>query len=361
MQLPDFPWDSLVPYRERAKAHPGGLIDLSVGSPVDATVESAKRGLARGENSPGYPMAAGSAELNDAIASWFREVRHASGITPDHTMPVIGSKELVALLPLLLGLTADDTVVFPEIAYPTYEVGARVSGAKSHATDDPESWPSSTRLVWINSPANPTGQVLSVPELRELVDRARSIGALLVSDECYGLLGSTDQPEAPSVLHDDVLGGDYRSVLAVHSLSKQANMAGYRAAFVAGDPTVIAQIVQPRRHLGLMVPAPIQTAVVDALADRDSVVAQRATYGARRDILRQAVKDAEWRVDHSEAGLYLWVSRGQSAEESVAWFADRGILVTPGHFYGPSGSDHVRIALTVSDDQAREAARRIRG
>ena len=361
MQLPDFPWDSLVPYRERAEAHPGGLIDLSVGSPVDATVESAKRGLARGENAPGYPMAAGSAELTEAIATWFREVRQASGVTPAHTMPVIGSKELVALLPLLLGLTADDTVVFPEIAYPTYEVGALVCGAKAHATDDPAAWPSSTKLVWINSPANPTGQVLSVPELRELVDRARSIGALLVSDECYGLLGSTDQPEAPSLLHDEVVGGDYRGVLAVHSLSKQANMAGYRAAFAAGDPTVIARIIQPRRHLGLMVPTPIQTAVVGALADRDSVVSQRATYITRRDILRQALEDAQWRVEHSEAGLYLWASRGQSAEESVAWFADRGILVTPGHFYGPSGSHHVRIALTVNDDQAREAAQRIRG
>ena len=352
MQLPDFPWDSLREAKKTAQAHPDGLIDLSVGSPVDDTVGSAVDGLMEGSNSPGYPATAGSPELVSAMVSWWRGQRGAGSITDAHVLPVIGSKEMVALLPFLLGLGKGDVVVHPETSYPTYEVGAMAVGATPLPENDPDKWPENTALVWINSPSNPTGEVLDTSQLRRIVDRARQMGAVLVSDECYGLLGSDTQPVAPSVLSDDVVSGDYSGVLALHSLSKQANMAGYRAAFMAGDATLIERLLQVRKHLGLMVPGPIQQAVVSALADSDSVVAQRQKYSYRRQLIRDAFQAAGFRIDHSEAGLYVWATRDEPADESVEWCAARGVLVTPGHFYGEAGQHHIRVALTVSDQDA---------
>ena len=352
MQLPDFPWDSLREAKATAHAHPGGLIDLSVGSPVDDTVNSAVTGLTGGSNAPGYPTTAGTPELIHAMVSWWRSQRGAGAVTEANVLPVIGSKEMVALLPLLLGLGKGDVVVHPLISYPTYEVGALAVGATPVPEDDPEKWPDKTRLVWINSPSNPTGDVLDTDQLRRIVHRARQMGAVLASDECYGLLGSDAHPIAPSVLSDAVVAGDYAGVLALHSLSKQGNMAGYRAAFMAGDATLITTLLQLRKHLGLMVPGPIQAAVAAALADTDSVAAQRNKYSYRRRVLREAFVAAGFRIDHSEAGLYLWATRDESADESVQWCASRGVLVTPGHFYGEAGKHHIRIALTVSDEHA---------
>lgn len=361
MQLPDFPWDSLAEAKKTAASHQDGLIDLSVGSPVDDTVPSAVAGLTSATNSPGYPQTAGSPQLVSAMVSWWRSERDASGVDAGNVLPVIGSKEMVALLPFLLGLGKDDVVVHPRISYPTYAVGAMAVGATPVAEDNPNNWPDNTALVWINSPSNPTGEVLSRDTLRSLVDHARRRGALLVSDECYGLLGSDHSPVAPSVLSDEVVDGDYSGVLALHSLSKQANMAGYRAAFLAGDEKVIAELLQRRKHLGLMVPTPIQAATQAALADTDSVVRQREKYSHRRRILRQAFEAAGFTVDHSEAGLYLWATRGELANDSVAWLASRGILVAPGHFYGEGGNRHIRVALTCTDEQADAVLARLAG
>ena len=359
MQLPDFPWDSLREAKATAAAHPEGLIDLSVGSPVDNTVDSAVSGLSDGGNSPGYPQTAGSPELIHAMVSWWRRERGAGSVTDLNVLPVIGSKEMVALLPFLLGLGKNDVVVHPTISYPTYGVGAMAVGATPLPEDDPDHWPDNTALVWINSPGNPTGEVLDVDRLQRIVHRARQKGALLVSDECYGLLGSDADPVAPSVISDEVVAGDYSGVLSLHSLSKQGNMAGYRAAFMAGDTGVIGSLLHRRKHLGLMVPGPIQSAVASALTDTDSVEVQRQKYSHRRQVLRDAFESAGFTIDHSTAGLYLWATRGEPADDTVAWLADRGILATPGHFYGEAGRHHIRIALTVSDTDAEAVSGRL--
>jgi len=359
VQLPDFPWDSLHEAKNLASKHPDGLIDLSVGSPIDQTVESAVSALQLAGQAPGYPKTSGSDELVDAIVEWWVSERRALGVGPGSVLPVIGSKEAVALLPTLLGLGPGDTVVHPVISYPTYEVGALVCGATPVGADDPEDWPESTKLVWINSPSNPTGEVLNTDQLRHLVAQARARGVVLVSDECYGLLGSEAMPVVPSVLDRDVLGDNHEGVLALHSLSKQANMAGYRAAFLAGDQAIIDRLLQLRRHMGLIVPAPIQAAVQAALTDTDSVRRQRERYQSRRRVVRDAFESAGWRVDHSEAGLYLWLTRDEGADSSVQWLAARGLLVAPGYFYGPAGEKHVRVALTISDEDAAKVAGRL--
>jgi aspartate/methionine/tyrosine aminotransferase len=198
--------------------------------------------------------------------------------------------------------------------------------------------------------------------LRETVEAARAIGAIVASDECYAEL-AWEEPWAsqgvPSILDPRVCGGSHEGLLAVYSLSKQSNLAGYRAAFVAGDEAIVARLLEVRKHIGLMMPAPVQAAMVAALGDDAHVAEQRLVYGARRKTLSKALEAAGFSVDHSVAGLYLWATRGEDAWESVAWLAERGIVVAPGSFYGPSGERHVRVALTASDEHIEAAALRL--
>ena len=354
--LPDFPWDSLDPFKKQAAGHPDGLIDLSVGSPVDDTPVIAQEALSLAGNAPSYPLTAGTPELRAAIASWWERRRNTGPLESTQVIPTIGSKEMVGLLPTILGLRAGDVVVIPEIAYPTYSIGAHLIGATVVASDNPADWPVNTALIWVNSPSNPTGSVTSIATLRVAVARARELGAVLASDECYAELPWT-LDSVPSLLDLEVTGGDLTGLIALYSTSKQSNLAGYRAAIMAGDASLIDRILQVRKHLGLIPPAPIQAALTAVLGDDDHVALQKERYRARRDVLLPAVLAAGFRVDHSEAGLYLWATRGESALETVEWCATRGILVTPGDFYGEAGGKHVRIALTATDDQIAEAAK----
>ncbi|MBV1849048.1 succinyldiaminopimelate transaminase [Catellatospora tritici] len=350
--LPDFPWDLLEPSKRRAAAHPDGIVDLSIGTPVDPVPAIIRKALSEASDSPGYPLTAGTAELRQEITAWTaRACRAEPGFS---VLPSIGSKELVAWLPTLLGLGPDDTVVIPEVCYPTYEVGVRLAGARVLRADAP---PTGERpaLIWINSPGNPHGRVASADELRAWVEYARDTDAVLVSDECYLTLPWTAQPE--SVL--SVCDGDYTGVLAVHSLSKRSNLAGYRAGFVAGDPEVVGELLAVRKHAGMIMPAPVQAAMIAALADETHADEQRIRYAARRELLLPALLSAGFTVDHSEAGLYLWATRGEACWDTTDWFADRGILVAPGEIYGPKGARHVRVALTATDERVRTAVARL--
>ena len=356
-RLPDFPWDSLLPARKRAAEHPQGVIDLSIGTPVDRVPLPIRRALADGSEAPGYPTVHGRAALRQAYANWLERAHGVTGLDPAHVMPTIGSKEFVAALPTLLGLRTGDTVVIPELAYPTYEIGAIMAGATVLRSDSLTAvGPDRIALLWLNSPSNPTGRVLPVEHLAKVVAWARSRGTVVASDECYIDLGWESTPV--SILHPDVCGGDHTGLLAVHSLSKRSNMAGYRAGFVSGDPAVVAALIAARRHLGAMLPTPVQAAAQAALEDDAHVMAQRSRYARRRELLREALDGAGFQVS-SEAGLYLWCTRGEPAMRTVDWFAERGIVVGPGTVYGHAGLNHVRVALTAPDDHIAAAAERL--
>ncbi|MFJ9719121.1 bifunctional succinyldiaminopimelate transaminase/glutamate-prephenate aminotransferase [Streptomyces sp. NPDC101213] len=357
-RLPTFPWDKLEPYKKTAAAHPGGIVDLSVGTPVDPVPELIRKALVDAADSPGYPTVWGTPALRDAITGWLERRLGARGVTHRHVLPVVGSKELVAWLPTQLGLGPGDKVAFPRLAYPTYEVGARLARAAYEAYDDPTALdPTGIRLLWLNSPSNPTGRVLSKAELTRTVAWAREHGILVFSDECYLELGWEADPV--SVLHPDVNGGSHDGIVSVHSLSKRSNLAGYRAAFLAGDPEVLAPLLEIRKHGGMMTSAPTQAAVVAALSDDAHVHEQRERYAVRRTLLREALLAHGFRLDHSEAGLYLWATRDESCWDTVSHLAERGILVAPGDFYGPAGGRHVRVALTATDERVRAAAERL--
>ncbi len=328
-----------------------------MGTPVDPTPPVVAEALAEAANAPGYPFTAGTAALREAAVGWMARRLGVVGLDPAAVLPTVGSKELVALLPWLLDASS---VGLPSVAYPTYDVGARLAGARPVPVDGLTALgPGRVDLLWINSPSNPTGKVLPVDHLRKVVTWARERGVVVASDECYIEFGWDDTPL--SVLHPSVCDGSFDGLLAVHSLSKRSNMAGYRAAFVAGDPALVAALLELRRHAGFMVPAPMQAAAVAALADDAHVDAQRARYAARRRLLRPALEGAGFRVDESQAGLYLWATRDEPCWESVGWLADRGILVAPGEFYGATGARHVRVALTATDERVGSAVSRLAG
>ncbi|MER5376672.1 bifunctional succinyldiaminopimelate transaminase/glutamate-prephenate aminotransferase [Streptomyces sp. NPDC002553] len=357
-RLPDFPWDKLEPYKKTAAAHPDGIVDLSVGTPVDPVPDLIQKALVDAADSPGYPTVWGTPALRDAITGWVERRLGAREVTHRHVLPIVGSKELVAWLPTQLGLGPGDRVAFPRLAYPTYEVGARLARAGHEVYDDPtELDPEGLKLLWLNSPSNPTGKVLGKAELTRIVAWAREHGVLVFSDECYLELGWEADPV--SVLHPDVNGGSYDGIVAVHSLSKRSNLAGYRAAFLAGDPAVLAPLLEIRKHGGMMTSAPTQAAVVAALSDDVHVHEQRERYAARRTALRAALLDHGFRIEHSEASLYLWATRDESCWATVAHLADLGILVAPGDFYGTAGDRHVRVALTASDERVTAAVARL--
>lgn len=328
---------------------------MSVGTPVDPTPLVAQQALCAAADAPGYPTTAGTLELREACAGWMQRCLGV-GADPSAILPSIGSKELVANLPTILGLGADAHVVVPLTAYPTYAVGAGVVGARVTATDRPQDVPDAD-LIWINSPGNPTGRVLSPVQMQSIVSHAREVGAVVASDECYIELGWESTPI--SVLHPSVIGDDPSGILAVHSLSKRSNFAGYRFGFVAGDSGLVGRMLGIRKHLGMMVPAPVQAAAAAALDDDEHVVVQRDRYRARREIMRGALERIGCAIDDSEAGLYLWATRGEPCWDTVGWFAERGILVTPGEFYGPSGAHHVRVALTATDEAVDAFAGRL--
>jgi succinyldiaminopimelate transaminase len=375
--LPNFPWDTLTPYGDLARAHPRGIVDLSVGTPVDPTPDVVRQALSAAADSPGYPTVHGTPALRDAVVRWFARRRGVPGLDPAAVLPTVGSKELVALLPSMLGLGAGDVVLHLAVAYPTYDVGARLAGATPEPSLDPaarlDQGRGDVRLVWLNSPGNPDGSVLDVARLRAVVTAARAAAArdgrpvLVVSDECYAEL-AWDAPWAtegvPSLLDPRVTGGDVTGLLAAYSLSKQSNLAGYRASFVAGDPAVVAALLEIRKHAGMIVPGPVQAATTVALDDDEHVATQRERYRRRRGLLRSALEDAGYAVDSSHAGLYLWVRPEAGVQDSwqtVGDLAGLGILVAPGAFYGPAGAGHVRVALTASDEAIAEAAARLRG
>lgn len=370
LSLPDYPWDTMAPYLETAKAHPDGLVNLSIGTPVDPTPAVIRDALAAATDAHGYPTTHGTVQVRQAMVDWFDRRRGVPGLSVEQVMPTIGSKELVAWLPFLLGLGEGDVVVRPSVAYPTYDIGAQLAGATAVAADSLDELDADTRarvrLVWVNSPANPTGIVRGVDELKKLVDDARSLGAVVASDECYAELGWGEWDTqrggklVPSILDSRVCGESQRLVFSVYSLSKQSNFAGYRGAFIAGDAEIMPNLINSRKHAGMIVPAPVQAAMAAALNDDAHVEAQKNLYRARRDLLLPAVQKFGLTVENSEAGLYLWATAGEDTWTTVQRFAELGILIGPGVFYGEAGEGYVRLALTGSDSDIEKAAARLK-
>ncbi len=380
LPVPGFPWDTLTEVRQMAASYPEGIVDLSVGTPVDPTPEVAKRALAEATEAPGYPLVEGTSQVKEAIHQWMAR-RQMIELPDVGVIPTIGSKEAIAWTPTLLGMGSKDAVYFPECAYPTYDVSARICGARPVPVNprDVSTWPEPENgvvFVWLNSPSNPTGHVLSVQEMRSVVEWARARGAVVASDECYAELPWAEEyvrSGIPSIMWPEVCAGSFANLLLVYSLSKQSNLAGYREGILAGDPNLVAAIVEGRKHCGFMTPTPVQAVLAEVLLDTDHVEQQRVVYLRRREQLLAAVRAAGLVDDPlTRAGLYLWLKASVELESQlhdlpgenrgrqlVYWLAQRGILVAPGDFYGSGCTDFVRMGLTASDGKIAQAVSRL--
>lgn len=353
-----FPWDELQKYKKSVK------YDLSVGSPKDDVSPKVKEVLASFSNAHSYPTTIGLTQLQDSIIKWLKNVRKIDNVQPKNIVPTIGSKEAVALLPQMLGIgkNPQDIIVRPKYAYPTYDIGAKICNVKTIATDNIGDWAGNknVKLIWLNSPNNPTGEIFSDQYFKDVVSEARKIGAYVVSDECYAMFDFRDDLKTnrvASVLNKDVCGGDFTNLLMLYSLSKASNLAGYRASFIAGDEILIKSILQIRKHVGMMVPTPIQGAFACALDDVDFTKMIVEKYFNRYQILKDAFLKNNYQVEKSEGGLYLWVKtkRGNCFDE-LDYFAEKSILFAPGLFYSDDADKYIRVSLTCTDEECQEVA-----
>ena len=373
-----YDWSRIAAYKRTAKAAFGGMIDLSVGSPVDPVPDSVRKALAVAANDPnayGYPATAGTADLRAAIAEWFSAARNVDlqAIHAD-VVPTVGSKEGVALMASLLHFGEDDVVVQPKVSYPTYEIGTQLAGAQVLKVDDVAdvaSWRNvpGVKAVWVNSPCNPTGEVYSAERMAGIVAAAREIGAVVLSDECYALMqwrdavndaeGEADSlASTPCALCDDVCLGSAEGVLVLYSLSKQSNMAGYRTALIAGDRSLIGPMAAYRKQIGQIIPGPVQAAMAAGLRDFDAVKTQHSRYQERLGMLVSALRAYGYCTDMPQGALYVWVkAKSGDCWEDLRQLAEIGIVASPGEFYG--APEYLRFSATASDAAIASAAERL--
>lgn len=364
---PPYPYDRLRALERLADALPGGVIDCSIGTPCDPVPEVAVRAAASVlADSMGYPASAGSPALREAAASWI-DRRFGIAVDAAHVGACVGTKELVVSLPHLLRLRNPqrDTVLYPAIAYPSYEMGAFLAGCRAVPVALDSQWhldlasvsaadAERALVLWVNEPGNPTSSVATSARLVETAAWARQHGIVVASDECYAEFA----PEPATILAAGLDG-----VLAVHSVSKRSNLAGMRVGFYAGDVDLVSYLVETRKHAGLMVPAPMQAAAAAVLDDDAHVALQRARYAERRVFALDALASIGLVHDGGPCCFYLWLHRedgsGDGWEIAAQLAQTAGLLVAPGDLYGPAGADHVRIALVQSHKRFAVAFHRL--
>ncbi|KAB5608187.1 succinyldiaminopimelate transaminase [Bifidobacterium jacchi] len=391
-----YDWSRIADYKKVARQAAGGMIDLSVGSPVDPVPDSVRDALAAASDAPnahGYPVTVGTGDLRDAIHEWFLRLRGVDlKAVNAGVVPTVGSKEAVALMASLLRLGPGDVVVQPQVSYPTYEIGTQLAGArvlKVADVADVDSWRHvpGVKAVWVNSPCNPSGEVLSADWLAGIVAAARSIGAVVLSDECYALMdwrgsiganatsvnaasvnaavnaadgsGSFTLSAAACALNPQVCEGSADGVLVLYSLSKQSNMAGYRTALIAGDHRLVSEMAAYRKQIGQIIAGPVQAAMAAGLRDVAAVHVQRERYRARLESLVAGLSAAGYEARMPQGALYVWVrARSGDCWSDMADLARIGIIASPGEFYGDSA--YLRFSSTASDADIADAVARLR-
>jgi succinyldiaminopimelate transaminase len=359
---PPYPYDRLDRLVPLADIHPGGVVDLSVGTPCDPPTPAVVAALATSGSERGYPPSIGTPELRAAARAWMAR-RFGVDVAPADVAACVGTKEFVGTLPQWLRLRTPerDTVLYPAVSYPTYEMGATLAGCRAVAVPVDAKWridlaaidpadAARALCLWVNSPANPTG---AVDDLGAAAAWGRGHGVPVFSDECYAEFTWDGPPR--SVLEHGLDG-----VVAMHSLSKRSNMAGVRVGFYAGDHEIVGYLKEIRKHVGLLVPGPAQAAAIAALDDDGHVVEQRLRYHHRLELLAHVLKS--WSgvdVVLPLGGFYLWLDVGDAWSFTEKLASEGGALVSPGEFYGPLGGSHVRVAAVQPDDRLLLVADRL--
>lgn len=360
-QPPVYPYERLADAKSDAAALPGGIVDLSIGTPGDAPPAAVVAALAASGAERGYPMSVGSARYREAAAAWMQR-RLGVEVSPSDVYASVGTKEFVATLPQWMKLrTPDrDTVLFPSVSYPTYEMGATLAGLRAVAVPVDEQWrldlsaispddAARALLLWVNTPGNPAGQV---DDLGAAAEWGRAHGVPVFSDECYVEFTWAGEPRT-------ILAHGIDGVVAVHSLSKRSNLAGLRAGFYAGDPELVRYLGEVRKHVGMLVPGPVQAAAAVALDDDAHVDEQRARYLERLERFREVLAKLDVFVPLPAGGFYLWAPVDDAWAFTGRLAREGGALVSPGEFYGGAGARHVRVALVQPMERLELVAERL--
>ncbi len=359
---PPYPYDRLDRLRPLSEAHPGGTVDLSIGTPFDPPPQRVIDALATSGSERSYPASIGSLVFREAAQRWMMR-RFDVDVPAAQIGATIGSKEFVATLPqwMKLRTPSRDTVLYPAIAYPTYEMGAILAGcravpirARPDGTLDLDSIdPADAEralLLWVNSPSNPTGKL---DDLGAAAAWGRTHAVPVFSDECY--VEFTWSGRGRTVLESGLEG-----LVAVHSLSKRSNLAGVRVGFYAGDAELVGYLQEVRKHVGMMVPGPAQAAGAAALDDDEHVAVQRDRYRRRLELLATVLSDwAGEPVALPDGAFYLWIPVADGWEFAERLAREGGALVSPGEFYGPDGARFVRVAVVQPDDRIQLVADRL--
>lgn len=364
--VPPYPHDRLGTARSLAAERfgaAGGVVDLSIGTPCDPPPPAVVAMLSASNAERGYPTSLGSVAYREAAAGWVERRLGAKVDPANEVAACIGTKEFVATTPQWLKLRTPerDTVLYPAVAYPTYEMGAILAGCRAVAVPVDEQWrirldaisPEDAEralCLWVNTPGNPAG---GLDDLAAAAAWGRANDVLVLSDECYAEF-TWDGP-AQTILRSGTSG-----VVAVHSLSKRSNLAGVRVGFYAGDAEIVKYLSEVRKHAGFMVPGPVQAAGAVAYRDDDHVDVQRGIYHHRLTTFAKVMADIGLPVAIAGGGFYLWVPVPGGDEWGCAsWLAEHGgMIVSPGEFYGPYAAGHVRIALVEPDDRLELVAQR---
>jgi succinyldiaminopimelate transaminase len=359
---PPYPYDKLDRLATICATHEGGIVDLSIGTPCDPPPPAVIAALASSDSERGYPPSIGTAGLRGAIRSWIQR-RFDLDVSVEQIAACVGTKEFVATTPHYLRLRTPhrDTVLYPAVAYPTYEMGAILANCRPVAVPprpdggldldaiDPAD-AARALMLWVNSPSNPPG-ALSALDAAAAWGRAR--GVPVFSDECYVEFTWEGRPR--TILEQGTDG-----VVAVHSLSKRSNLAGLRVGFYAGDAELVTYLKEVRKHVGMLVPGPAQAAGVVALADDEHVRVQRDRY--RRRLERMAGVVSAWSgidVALPAGGFYLWFDTADGWAFAERLATEGGALVSPGDFYGAGGANKVRVAVVQPDERIDQVARRL--
>ena len=351
---PPYPYDRLDKFKPLAQKHEGGLVDLSIGTPCDAPAPAVVAALSNSNAERGYPPSIGSDALRNAAQAWMQRKFEIS-VPTSQIAACIGSKEFVATTPQYLKLRSPDrdTVLFPAVSYPTYEMGAILAGCRPVAVpmtatggiDTSKIAASDVKralMIWSNSPNNPTGDL---DDLKALATWGRKNSVPVFSDECYVEFTWSRKPE--TILQHGIDG-----VIALHSLSKRSNLAGVRVGFYAGDKEIVDYLKEVRKHVGMLVPGPAQAAAVVAFGDDESVKLQRDVYLRRLETLATVLsKWSGFNIDLPSGGFYLWFDANDGWEFAERVAKEGGALVSPGDFYGAGGANNVRVAVVQPDDK----------
>lgn len=364
--LPTYPTVVLDRKRDALLAAGKPVFDFGTGDPTEPTPAfiRAKVEPAIPENCR-YPTVLGGADVRRAFTGW-AERRFGVALDPaTQVLPSSGSKEAVFHLPLLvIDATAPDrAVVFPDPGYSVYYRGTVLAGGepvpqrlagdfKQRVWELPPELLRRTRMIWINSPHNPTGAVLSREDLRRTWEVCREHDILLASDECYADTWFSEPP--PSILEVAQVG-----VVAIFSLSKRSGMTGYRTGMIAGDPAWMQKLRELRTNPGLAPQDFVNAAAAAAWGDDAHADERRHIFAEKREVLRAFLAEAGLDVVASEASFYLWVRapQGHTGQSYAERLLDVGIVTNPGSAFAvtTSGDDYVRLALVPDVPTCRAA------